>query len=432
MRKKPNILFIFSDQQHWQAMGYMDPFFDTPNLDAFAAESVFFERSFCTTPQCSPSRSSLLTGFYPSKTGVMGNVGNAGGAPLRMPTIGAELQSAGYHTGYFGKWHLGNESQATAGWNEEERRIDDPRATENAVTFLENRSGTEAPFAMFVSINDPHDIYSFTVHRPTGSLDEVPLSKDWEEETFEGKPSVQRQFMEEDQGTKIDPSSKEAWQLYHDCYREKTRLYDSYVGRILDTLDRQGLKENTLVIITSDHGDMDTHHRLIFKGPFLYEHMVRVPLIIRLPESITPRRIQDVDVVNVDLVPTLRDIAGLPLAETHGRSLLPLLTGDGPYEARDYVVTQYYGKQHWVNPIRMIRTESYKLNRHLHRQDELYDLKNDPHELKNLAPDPTYAEVIFTLGRKLDQWMKAHDDPFYNLAITDRQGNPLHENSHAS
>lgn len=121
---------------------------------------------------------------------------------------------------------------------------------------------------------------------------------------------------------------------------------------------------------------MDTHHRLIFKGPFLYEHMVRVPLMIRLPESFHP-------------------------------------------------VTQYYSKQKWVNPIRMIRTGDFKLNRHLHRGDELYDLKNDPDELRNLAGDPAYAEVITDLGTKLDQWMQDHDDPFFTQSITDRQGNPL-------
>ena len=103
---KPNILLIFSDQQHWQAMGSVDPFFDTPSLDALARESIVFERSFCPTPQCSPSRSSLMTGFYPSATGVMGNMGAAGGHPLAQPTLAVELSAAGYRTGYFGKWHL--------------------------------------------------------------------------------------------------------------------------------------------------------------------------------------------------------------------------------------------------------------------------------------------------------------------------------------
>ena len=100
---KPNILLIFSDQQHWQAMGFVDPFFDTPHLDMLAKDSLVFESSFCTTPQCSPSRSSLLTGFYPHTTGVMGNCGAAGGKALAQPTLATELGPEGYQTAYFGK-----------------------------------------------------------------------------------------------------------------------------------------------------------------------------------------------------------------------------------------------------------------------------------------------------------------------------------------
>ena len=93
---KPNIIFIFSDQQHWQAVGFEDDSFDTPSLDNLASNGTVFCNSFCTTPQCSPSRSSMLTGFYPSKTGVLGNIGAAGGSPLEMATIGKMLQDEGY------------------------------------------------------------------------------------------------------------------------------------------------------------------------------------------------------------------------------------------------------------------------------------------------------------------------------------------------
>lgn len=117
-QRRPNVLLVLSDQQHWRAMGAMDRFFETPHLDALAAGATLFERSFCTTPQCSPSRSSLLTGCYPSRTRVFGNIGALGGNPLAMPTLGAMLQEAGYYTGYFGKWHLGGEASGNAGWNE--------------------------------------------------------------------------------------------------------------------------------------------------------------------------------------------------------------------------------------------------------------------------------------------------------------------------
>ena len=119
MTEQPNILFMFTDQQHWQALGCVDDTFRTPALDRFAASSVCFTHAYCTTPQCSPSRPPLLTGPYPSKTGVMGDVGAAGGDELTGETIGLWLQRAGYTTAYFGKWHLGHHEVGTAGWDED-------------------------------------------------------------------------------------------------------------------------------------------------------------------------------------------------------------------------------------------------------------------------------------------------------------------------
>jgi len=425
---EPNILLIFSDQQHWQAMGFMDPFFDTPNLDMLARESMVFERSFCTTPQCSPSRSSLLTGFYPSTTEVFGNMGAAGGKPLAQPTIAGELQAAGYTTGYYGKWHLGNKEVANAGWDHSDPRTNDPKAEKNAVNFLRNLRTPGKPFALFVSLHNPHDIYYYQKHKPQSSVDDVPMPASWEGETFDGKPPIQEQFMEEDQGKVIVGKPRGEWQKYRDCYRSKTKLYDTNVGVIIDELKRAGQMDNTIIIVTSDHGDMDAHHKLIFKGPFMYEHMVRIPLMIRVPGKFTgvgPRRVKDIDVVNVDIAPTIREFCGLPEMKSHGISLAPLLTGSKDYKPRQFVISQYYSKQRWVNPIRMIRTQDFKLNRHIRWGEELYDLKNDPHELRNLANDPAYAAVKRDLAQKLDEWIENHEDPFYSLCASSRSGDAL-------
>jgi arylsulfatase A-like enzyme len=426
--KRPNILLIFSDQQHWQGMGFMDTFFDTPNLDTLAKESMVFERAFCTTPQCSPSRSSLLTGFYPSTTKVIGNMGAAGGDPLARHTLAPELQTAGYSTGYFGKWHLGEKEIATAGWTHSDRTKNDPRAEKNALDFLKNLRQPNKPFALVVSLDNPHDIYYYKRHKPESPVDSIPMSKSWQDETFQGKPPIQKQFMDEGQGKTLIDKPKKDWQVYRDCYRSKNKLYDNNVGTILDELKRQGEYENTIIIVTSDHGDMDTQHKIIWKGPFMYEHMMRIPLIIRVPKKytkVTPQRIKDIDVVNVDIVPTIRDLCGLPTEKSHGISLAPLLSGSKDYVPRDFVIGQYYSKQVWVNPIRMIRTKDYKLNRHIRWGDELYDLKNDQHELNNLAEDPEYAAVKLDLGKKLDQWIKDHEDPFYSLHATSIKGAKL-------
>jgi len=431
--ERPNIVLIFSDQQHWRAWGGEDPTFETPNLDRLAEQSFVFGRSFCTTPQCSPSRSSMFTGRYPSETGVMGNIGAYGGAPLRTETVAIPLQAAGYTTGYFGKWHLGQDPVGTAGWDEAagDIRTDRPADAETTrlgVDFLRRRAG-QRPFALFLSYNDPHDVYDFDPGAPVPDRC-PPLPESWHRQAFEQVPGVHEAFMTQDQGTLIHGLDADIWQGYHAFYREKVRLYDAEVGRVLDALERWGAADNTLVIVTSDHGDMDTHHRLIFKGPFMYEEMVRVPLVIRVPASLgssSPRRVDDVDVVNTDLAPTLLDFAGSSPDRTlsDGFSLRPLLTASGPGPCRDYVIGQYHGKQRWVNPIRMIRTAEFKYNRYLAHGEELYHLSEDPHELVNLAADPGYRRIKAELSAELDGWITAHDDPFYDLKVTNRAGSPL-------
>ena len=434
--ERPNIVLIFSDQQHWRAWGGEDPTFETPNLDRLAQQSFVFGRSFCTTPQCSPSRSSMLTGRYPSETGVMGNIGARGGAPLRTETVATRLQAEGYGTGYLGKWHLGQDPTGTAGWDEAagDIRTDRPADAETTrlgLDFLRRRAG-QGPFALFLSYNDPHDIYDYDPGPPVPDRCS-PLPESWHRQAFEQVPSVHEAFMTQDQGTLLHGLGADAWQSYQAFYREKVRLFDAEAGRVLDALECFGAADDTLVIVTSDHGDMDTHHRLIFKGPFMYEQMVRVPLMIRVPVSLdssSPRRVIDVDVVNTDLAPTLLDFAGAPPDGTlaDGFSLRPLLTGSGPGPCRDYVIGQYHGKQRWVNPIRMIRTAEFKYNRYLVHGEELYHLSEDPHELVNLAADLGYRRIKAELSAELDRWIAAHDDPFYDLTVTDRAGLPTEVN----
>ena len=355
----------------------------------------------------------------------MGNVGAAGGERLMQETLASELKSSGYRTGYFGKWHLGDRQIATKGWDRSNLKINDRRSESDAVDFLRQSAASTKPFALFVSFNNPHDVYHFERHQVKAAAQDIALPPSWDRETLSDKPSVQKQFMLQDQGKVIWGKDRRVWQKYRDCYRTKTGLYDSNVGAVLDELKKQGLWDNTVIIVTSDHGDMDTNHKLIYKGPFMYEHMVRVPLMIRVPArfgSAGARRITDLDVVNVDIAPTIRDICGLSPVKCDGISLAPTLTGSKPQETRDFVIGQYYSKQKWVNPIRMIRTHAFKFNRYIRHGEELYDLKDDPHELKNLANDPKFADVKTELSRKLDRWIEENNDPFYSLDATTRSG----------
>jgi len=423
VQKRPNILVLFSDQQHWEAAGFMNPFFETPNLDSFASQSLVFENAFCTTPQCSPSRSSMMTGLYPSKTNVMGNIGAAGGNHLEKTTIGYYLSKAGYYTGYFGKWHLGDKITASRGWEQKNSHNSLPGSDSSteamALSFLSSAVTKNKPFAMFASFENPHDIYyNFASHKLKLTSNPIELPESWYMEKFTNKPKAQKEFMTKDQGQIIWGEPKQEWQRYRDCYRENVKRYDANLGNIFDKLKREGLWDDTIIIVTSDHGDMDTNHRMIFKGPCMYEHLIRIPLLIRVPEKFGGFETLQTNkalTVNVDLTPTIADFCNIEIPKTDGISLKPLLTDKRDLQVRNYVIGQYYGKQKWVSPIRMIRTKNFKYNKYLTGEEELYDLINDTEELNNLAMEPKYFNRKTELSTMLDKWIDENNDPFYSL-----------------
>lgn len=439
---RPNILLICSDQQHGRALGVADPFFDTPALDRLATSGVWFREAFCTTPQCSPSRSTLYTGLYPHRTGVLGNLDvrrhDGGRIEAMAPgpsTLGRLLKEAGYHTGYFGKWHLGNRDHYAADFDASDLDGDaHGGVTEKALAFLKSRAKDPgSPFALFVNYVNPHDIYEaakkITADTPRPEGPPVPRPASWAD-TLEGKPAPQRQFLTEDQGKPFCDWPDAALERYRLAYREKCRLVDREVGRLLDALDALHMSENTVVVYVSDHGDMDTHHRLVYKGPFMYDQLVRVPLIIRVPEGFGGGAgVRNDDLVSLaDVTPTLCALARRDAPEGDGMSLVPLLSGGALSAPREGVAVQYYGKQQWVNPIRTWRTRDWKYNRYLEHGEELYDLRNDPGEMRNLAGNPACAGKQAEMRAALDGWMRRYGDALFDTYWpTDRQGGRLQQ-----
>ena len=431
---RPNILLVTTDQQHWTAWGGADPFFATPAIDALAREGTVFDHAFCTTPQCSPSRSSLYTGLYPHKTSVITNMGCAIGPgkkqdelPAGLETIGSRLRGAGYRTGYFGKWHLHNEEHY-AGHFDRAALDGDAHggATEQAIAAMKTWAETpERPFCLCVNYINPHDLYEVTRLVKGGKAvpkGTVPHFPSWSE-TFTGKPAPQREYAQHDQAAFLWGQPDTAWEVYREFYREKVRLADEEIGRLLAHLKASGLDKNTVVVFTSDHGDMDTRHRLVFKGPFMYENLMRVPFIVRVPGRAAGR--VDRFVTLCDVLPTLCALAGTDAGKTDGLSLAAGLAGER-YPERDVVVGQYHAKQDWVNPIRMYRTREWKYNRYQGHGEELYDLRNDPDERVNLARDGSHARQKAELSAALDQWMKEQgDDTFAGYVTTGRDGRPL-------
>ena len=422
----PNIVFLYTDQQHGFTVSENEDYrFDTPAIDELAGRGVTFSRSFCATPQCSPSRASLMTGQYPHRTGVITNEGHAAGRgiPLNpaIPTIGSIFRERGYDTAYFGKWHLGG-NPLSHGWNRYERG-GDSELSEKASAYLDSRP--RSPFFLFVSYLDPHDIYHVKSAFDDGrDVSGVRLPRSCKDD-LAGKPRPQRVFMEEDQGAFIRGKDSTFWKTYRSYYREKVKKVDTEIGRVLQALKRNGLEKNTLIVFTSDHGDMDTAHGLVFKGPFMYEEMLRVPLVVSGAGIAPEGQVRNQFARSMDLLPTLCDYAGAEVPHImDGRSLRPCI--ENPSEKGwAFIVSEYYAKQEWITPIRTIRTGTWKYNLYRDWGEELYNLKDDPIEMTNLADTPRFMETKRRLRRMLESEMKDSDDYFGKLKSTDRRGVPV-------
>lgn len=368
----PNVLVFMTDQESALLPGPAR----LPNRERLLQRGVRFSNAFCTTPQCSAARASFLTGLMPKRTGVWTNVDNSSlGKPLSaaLPNLGQVFQKAGYSTALFGKWHLGLPDKDLRAFGFDVR-VDgnDPAVTAAAVEWLRGRTG---PWLAWVSLVNPHDIYAVrrelakTTLRPGVSGPATDL------ENLAGKPVEQREYVDRDQGKITADFTPEQWKLYRSYYLDLVEKTDAQLGQVLDTIDL----DKTIILLTSDHGDQLGEHGLPFKGPFVYDECMRIPLLLSAPGRLRPGVRTDL-VSTVDLAPTLAEAAGLrwPSA-TDGQSILRP-------SRRDAVFSDYYAKQKWVNPIRTIRTRDAKLNIYDqtgHR--EFYDLRKDPGEANNLA-----------------------------------------------
>jgi len=424
---------MFTDQQQIGAMSAAgNQAIHTPAMDWVAQEGVRFTRSFCSTPQCSASRASLLTGRYPHSAGVITNTEAIGARPLdpRIPAAGSVFRAAGYTTAYFGKWHLGK-SPAGHGFE----TVDmcgggqDAQVAARAVEFI--RQSHSRPFLLFASFINPHDIYGFRKIQkqiPFGRREIIlPASR---HDDLRAKPAPQALFRDEDQGAAAKGFRDQDWRRYLEVYYHLTEAVDAQIGRILDALRARKLERETIAVFTSDHGDLGGAHGLPFKGPCMYRELVEVPLAICWPGVIKSGRVNSALVSNVDLLPTLCDLTDVAAPEgIQGTSLRPLLAGEKPRRWREFVVAEYYSKQKWANPIRMLQTERWKYVRYRRWGDELYDLERDPNEMNNLAHQlPASGEVRQMRDRmcgQLDRWMSQTQDNFDRLDPTTRDGKPI-------
>ncbi|MEE4195445.1 MAG: sulfatase [Anaerolineae bacterium] len=417
MEKKPNLLFIFADQMRASAMGCMhDENVKTPNLDTLASEGMLFTNAIANSPVCTPSRASMITGKHALNARCFINDIRL---PVDEPSIAKTLNQAGYRSAYIGKWHLDGISRHMFTPPERRHGFDNYWAAYNchhdyfdtkyylndspelirvegyepeiqtdlAIEYLQEYQG-EQPFNLWVSYGTPHAPYHLV---PQRYKDMYPP------EEIELRPNA------------ISPD-REALSGY---YAHITAL-DENVGKLLAELDRLGLRDNTLVVFTSDHGDMLWSH-MLQKKQLPFEESIHIPLILRYPGILETNLRSDLLFSVADLAPTLLAVLGVPVPEEmEGENLHPVLVGREAEEPDSVFINNYaaFDQAKGMQPWRGVRTKRYTYARWLQGSVILFDNLNDPYQLENLAIQPEQAPLVDEMETKLQYWLDKVDDPF--------------------
>ena len=488
MPSRPNIVFIFSDQQRYDTLScYGNDWIQVPNLNALADQSFVFERAYVTQPVCTPARSSIVTGLYPHAAGP---TVNKMVLPADRKSI-AEMASEDYHTAWYGKWHLGDDVIRQHGFDEWvstedghrpeytrreyrtqmsdyhhhlvangfEPDVEAPDGTpmfsamkraglpaefqmasflgDRAADFIDRNS--DKPFVLHVSTFEPHPPY----HGPYDDLydpEDLPVGP-----TFLQVPEGASlhntararyctQFLGQSD-SEIDPylvtnaarghdlTTEAGWRRLRVQYFANITLVDNMVGTIVDALERNGVADNTVVIFTSEHGEMCGDHGMLEKRS-MYEESSRVPLLMKVPWLSQERRMVPGAVGHIDLVPTMLDLLDNPVpGHLQGKSLVPVLRGEQTLDGND-VFIQWNGvsdidDRHLgselinlrnTQPWRTIVRDGWKLSLCATDQCELFDLVNDPYEQTNLFNDPAQRERVKNLAARVRLWQHKNGD----------------------
>ena len=483
MPNRPNLVFVFSDQQRYDTMGcYGNDWIVTPNLNALASRSFVFQNAYVTQPVCTPARASLLTGLYPHTAGPTLNKMLL---PRHTRTI-AEMVSEEYLCAYFGKWHLGDDVIAQHGFDEwastedghrpeytrreyrfrfsdyyhhlvkhgfkpdteshgamifsAEKRSELPEEFQMA-SFLGDRAARfiednkSCPFVLYVSTFEPHPPYNGPLNdlydpasipvgpaflkRPEGAslLDRVRADY-YMQYMAEGSDPSADAYMTGSAAVGHDVTTEAGWRRLRAQYLANITLVDRMVAKITAALDRADLADNTVVVFTSEHGEMAGDHGMLEKRSF-YEEASRVPLLLHVPWLGSERQIIGNDVSQIDLVPTLLDLLGEPIpGHLQGKSRVPVLRGEETLDGND-VFIQWNGISDELGdrdlgsaainrmiplPWRSVVSDRWKLNLCAGDQCELFDLSSDPHEEHNLFNDASQKDRIRDLAARVRLW----------------------------
>lgn len=446
--RQPNLLFLITDQQRADIIEPNTPC-QTPHLDSLASTGTRFERCYAPNPICSPTRASLMTGLLPHNHGMVDcpHTVEPYRADLKdgLPFWSRTLQAAGYHTAYFGKWHIERTNrlenfgfdtfevgqyQRLLGLVERDSPMlirgtvqqkgyrdfllygvtDEPsEATpeynlySDGIDFLQRAARhPDRPWALFISSEAPHDPY--IVPRPYYDCydpADIPPPPNFDDD-LSNRPAIYRRIQQVWHSLEW-PQFAEATA----CYYALCSLIDDQIGRILDALNDLGQAKNSIIVFTSDHGDFMGAHRLMLKGIPAFEEIYRVPLIIKGPGIPAGRQVGKI-VSLLDLAPTLVQLTTGGSFPCYGRSLTSLLQADQA-EWESEAFAECHGQRFFYTQ-RTLWRENYKYVFNGFDEDELYDLAADPCEMRNLAHDPTFQPVLEAMAGRMWEIIRQTDD----------------------
>jgi uncharacterized sulfatase len=465
---QPNILFICTDDQApWDLGASGNQQALTPNMDSLVARGAYLVNSFVTTPVCSPSRAATLTSQYGYEVGVrnwvqFGERAMGQGLNPDSVTYVELLKKAGYSTSLIGKWHLGEEPEhypTHHGFDYFMGHIQGGFAVENPVF---QRNGKEVQFTGLTADILANDVTDRIEHHAQQNNDRpfyiawhtrAPHTK-WLPVAVEDMAPYEYEDFHADVPDYPDLDRKKVDQWMKE-YLASTRSVDRNLGNVIETLERTGFAENTIIIFTSDHGYNMGHHGIWHKGngkwmlkhtvpergninadqrPNMWDNSVKVPAVVCWPNQIKPGIRLEADTTNLDWFPTILAMAGVDQPRNlgvRGENLVPLLTGEAKDTQRDGVFSflsfyEDYARV-FVGELRMWRTDRWKLvrdfrNPHL---DELFDLVNDPGETNNEIDNPKHRKVVNKLHKKILNEMRESNDPILAYINSDNQRPPL-------
>lgn len=434
--RRPNVVVIITDDQRWDCMSCVEgyPFLRTPHMDRLAAEGARFTNMFVTTSLCSPSRASFLSGLYAHSHKVINNFTDY---PADLPSYPRRLKEAGYETAYIGKWHMGEQSdekrpgfdywashKGQGKYFDTEFNIDGKRqvlrgyythrVTDLAVDWI--KRPRRKPFLLILGHKAPHTPFT-PEPRYARVFDNVKIEKPkTANDIGKGKPAWVKERVPTWHGIEGPLFGLKDYDRFIRCYMATILSVDDSLGEIYAALNAIGELDNTLLVYTSDNGFLLGEHGAVDKRT-MWEESIRIPLLVRYPELIREPIVVEQMVLNIDLAPSIIEICGAkPLRHVHGMSWKRLLEGKTAGWRKSWYYEYNYEKEFPYTPnVRGVRTDEWKyicypdgLGGEQYK-GELYNLKDDPLETKNLIDSPEAAEQLKFLKAELRRLMAAAD-----------------------